>query len=158
MTRFSLIALGAAGAMLGLGPAQATTLDAGDLLRQFNLVTTGDVTGSSGFHVDGRALVGGDYKVQSGSVVYMNAKGEASGVRRPDRRGQRRVAGASEQWRHRSRRQRSVEREPERRRQHDHLLGDLGPPGLRDHPDRLRGQPRIAGTDPRCRDARGLRT
>lgn len=79
MTRFSLIALGAAGAMLGLGPAQATTLDAGDLLRQFNLVTTGDVTGSSGFHVDGRALVGGDYKVQSGSVVYMNAKGEASG-------------------------------------------------------------------------------
>ncbi|MBU2956520.1 choice-of-anchor A family protein [Paracoccus sp. 1_MG-2023] len=78
MFRSPLLALGAACAMLGLTSAHASTLGAGDLLRQFNLITTGDVTGSGGLHIDGRALVGGDYKANSGTVVYMNSKGEAS--------------------------------------------------------------------------------
>ena len=69
----------AAAAVAGLsGGAEAATLTATEVLNQFNLVTTGDVTGSSGFHIDGRALVGGNYAVQPGSVVYMNAKGTAS--------------------------------------------------------------------------------
>lgn len=76
-------ALGAAvigGAFLlgGLASAQAASLSASELLAQFNLITTGDVTGTSGFHIDGRALVGGDYRVGAGSIVYMNGKGAES--------------------------------------------------------------------------------
>lgn len=60
------------------GTAEAASLGATELLNQYNLITTSDVTGSSGFHIDGRALVGGNYAVDAGSVVYMNAKGAAS--------------------------------------------------------------------------------
>ena len=77
--RLGFFAAASFGCILGaVSAGEAATLGATDLLRQFNLVTKGDVTGSSGFHVDGRALVGGDYKVQAGSVVYMNRKGDAS--------------------------------------------------------------------------------
>ncbi len=77
--RLGFFAAASVGCILGaVSAGEAATLGATDLLRQFNLVTKGDVTGSSGFHVDGRALVGGDYKAQAGSVVYMNGKGDAS--------------------------------------------------------------------------------
>lgn len=77
--RFGLCAFASVSCILGaVSVGEAATLGATDLLKQFNLITKGDVTGSAGFHVDGRALVGGDYKIQAGSVVYMNGKGEAS--------------------------------------------------------------------------------
>lgn len=74
-------ALGAAvigGAFLlgGLASAQAATLTASELLAQFNLITTGDVTGTSGGHIHGRALVGGDF---SGvSEVFSHGDGAPS--------------------------------------------------------------------------------
>ncbi|WP_146038758.1 collagen-binding domain-containing protein [Paracoccus sp. SY] len=77
--RFPLYVLASASSLLGaVSSGEAATLSATDLLKQFNLITKGDVTGSAGFHVDGRVLVGGDYKVELGSVVYMNGKGDAS--------------------------------------------------------------------------------
>ncbi len=80
MMKTTLRAFAVGGTVLlgGLAPAQAAPLTAPELLQQFNLITTGDVTGSSGFHVDGRALVGGNYDVGGGSVIYMNGKGAAS--------------------------------------------------------------------------------
>lgn len=62
----------------GLTSAHAATLSATELLQQFNLITTGDVTGTGGFHADGRVLAGGNYTVGAGSVVFMNGKGAAS--------------------------------------------------------------------------------
>ena len=59
--------------------AQAASLTAGELLSQYNLITTGDVTGNGGFHVDGRVLVGGDWLAGPSTVVYMNGKGAESG-------------------------------------------------------------------------------
>lgn len=77
--RFGLCTLAAVGCLVSqVSVGEAATLGATDLLKQFNLITKGDVTGSAGFHADGRVLAGGDYKVQAGSVVYMNAKGDAS--------------------------------------------------------------------------------
>lgn len=70
--------LAALGSILSVTAGHAATLTATDLLNQFNLITTGDVTGSSGFHADGRVLAGGNYKVEDNSVVYMNGKGAAS--------------------------------------------------------------------------------
>lgn len=64
-------------ALTGFSSAEASTLSATELLKQFNLITTGDVTGSSGLHVHGRALVGGDYKA-TGSEVFSHGNGDAS--------------------------------------------------------------------------------
>ncbi|MEJ2019575.1 MAG: choice-of-anchor A family protein, partial [Maritimibacter sp.] len=63
-------------AFLG-GSAQAATLSAEELLSQFNLITVGDVTGTSGSHVHGRALVGGNWS--GGSEVYTHGDGAPSG-------------------------------------------------------------------------------
>jgi len=53
----TLIAAAAMGVALA-APVSAAPLTTSEILRQFNLVTFGDVTGTS--HVDGRALIGGD--------------------------------------------------------------------------------------------------
>ena len=78
--RLMAFALTLSGGVLagGLSPAHAAPLSATELLQQYNLITTGDVTGTSGFHVDGRVLAGGDWKVDAWSVVHMNGKGAAS--------------------------------------------------------------------------------
>ncbi|MFC3631884.1 collagen-binding domain-containing protein [Paracoccus angustae] len=77
--RFGFCTLAVVGCLVSqVSVGEAATLGATDLLKQFNLITKGDVTGSAGFHADGRVLAGGDYKVQAGSVVYMNAKGDVS--------------------------------------------------------------------------------
>ncbi len=60
------------------GSAYAGSLSATELLQQFNVITTGNVVSQGGFHVDGRALVGGDY-TSNGDVVYMNGAGTDSG-------------------------------------------------------------------------------
>lgn len=63
-------------AVMGMSQAEAASLGATDLLKQFNLITTGDVTGASGGHIHGRALVGGNF---SGvSEVFSHGDGEAS--------------------------------------------------------------------------------
>ena len=56
-------------------PAHATTLDAGQLLSQFNLITLNDLTFSS--HTNGRVYVGGDF-VANNSVIYDRNDGPTS--------------------------------------------------------------------------------